>query len=61
MIMGSESMIVFRHVLRLDEATAREVKSWAVRALVRAALEEGHAERVDGPPAYSAAAGVSIA
>lgn len=57
MIMGSGSMIVFRHVLRLDEATAREVKSWAVRA----ALEEGHAERVDGPPAYSAAAGVSIA
>jgi hypothetical protein len=40
MIFGSESMIVFRDVLQLDEATAREVKSWAVRALVRAALDE---------------------
>jgi AcrR family transcriptional regulator len=39
-IFGSESMIVFRDVLRLDEKTAREVKSWAARALVRAALEE---------------------
>jgi AcrR family transcriptional regulator len=39
-IFGSESMIVFRDVLRLDEKTAREVKSWAIRALVRAALEE---------------------
>lgn len=40
MIFGSESMVVFRDVLRLDEKVAREVKSWAVRALVRAALEE---------------------
>jgi AcrR family transcriptional regulator len=40
MIFGSESMVVFRDVLRLDEKTARAVKSWAVRALVRAALEE---------------------
>ncbi|HEX2113398.1 MAG TPA: TetR/AcrR family transcriptional regulator [Alphaproteobacteria bacterium] len=39
-IFGSESMIVFRDVLRLDEKAARQVKSWAVRALVRAALEE---------------------
>jgi AcrR family transcriptional regulator len=39
-IFGSESMIVFRDVLRLDEKDARQVKSWAVRALVRAALEE---------------------
>jgi AcrR family transcriptional regulator len=43
MIFGSESMVVFRDVLRLDEKTAREVKSWAVRALVRAALAESHA------------------
>lgn len=40
MIFGSESMVVFRDVLRLDEKEARQVKSWAVRALVRAALEE---------------------
>ena len=40
MIFGSESMVVFRDVLRLDEKAAREVKSWAVRALVRAALAE---------------------
>ena len=44
LIFGSESMIVFKDVLRLDEKTAREVKSWAVRALVRAALEESKAK-----------------
>ncbi len=42
LIFGSESMIVFRDVLRLDEKEARQVKSWAVKALVRAALEESH-------------------
>ncbi|HEY9348913.1 MAG TPA: helix-turn-helix domain-containing protein [Inquilinus sp.] len=47
MIFGSESMIVFRDVLRLDEATAREVKSWAVRALVRAALEDSQPAHPD--------------
>jgi AcrR family transcriptional regulator len=40
LIFGSESMVVFRDVLQLDENTAREVKSWTVRALVRAALAE---------------------
>ena len=40
LIFGSESMVVFRDVLGLDEKTARNVKSWAVRALVRAALAE---------------------
>ena len=43
MIFGSESMVVFRDVLRLDERVARDVKSWAVRALVRAALAEPRA------------------
>ena len=38
MIFGPESMVVFRDVMRVDEKTARQVKSWAVRALVRAAL-----------------------
>jgi AcrR family transcriptional regulator len=39
-IFGSESMVVFRDVLGLDEKAARDVKSWAVRALVQAALAE---------------------
>jgi AcrR family transcriptional regulator len=39
LIIGPESMIVFRDVIQLDKDTAREVKSWAARALVRAALE----------------------
>ena len=47
-IFGSESMIVFRDVLRLDEKTAREVKSWATRALVRAALAESARSRDAG-------------
>lgn len=40
LIFGTESMIVFRDVLRLDERTARSVKQWAIRALVNAALAE---------------------
>jgi hypothetical protein len=47
LIFGSESMIVFRDVLGLDEKTARDVKSWAVRALVRAALAESKPGRAD--------------
>jgi AcrR family transcriptional regulator len=43
LVFGSESMVVFRDVLRADERTARAVKSWAVRALVRAALAESRA------------------
>lgn len=43
LIFGIESMVIFRDVLPLDEKTAREVKSWAVRALVRAALAESKA------------------
>ena len=35
---GPEGMIVCQDVLHIDEPTAREVKSWAVRALVRSAL-----------------------
>lgn len=37
---GTESMVIFSDVLRLDKKTARQVKSWAVRALVRTALRE---------------------
>lgn len=38
LIMGSESMVVFKDVLRLDGAEARKVRRWAIRALVNAAL-----------------------
>lgn len=48
MIFGPESMVVFRDVLQVGAEEARQVKSWAVRALVRAALEEAEA-----PPAPS--------
>ena len=37
---GTESMVVFRDVVPLEPQCAREVKSWAMRALVRAALSE---------------------
>jgi AcrR family transcriptional regulator len=40
MIFGTESMIVFRDVLGVDEKIARKVKSWAAQALVQAALNE---------------------
>lgn len=43
MVFGTESMIVFRDVLGVDAESARDVKSWAVRALVRAALEGSRA------------------
>jgi len=40
LVFGTESMIVFKDVLGIDEDVARDVKAWAARALVRAALEE---------------------
>lgn len=39
LLFGPEAMIVFRDVLRIDAKRARAVKSWAARALVRAALD----------------------
>lgn len=45
MVFGTESMIVFRDVLGIDARTARKVKSWAARALVRAALEGSEPRR----------------
>lgn len=50
LVFGPEAMIVLRDVMRVDEATAREVKRWAVRALVRAALDHAAA----GAPAPDA-------
>lgn len=51
LIFGTEAMIVFRDVLGMDAARARQVKSWAARALVRAALAEAapKAPRPVGP------------
>ena len=40
LIFGTESMIVFRDVLGMTPDQARKVKSWAIRALVDAALAE---------------------
>lgn len=37
LIIGTEAMVVFKDVLGLDDAAARDVKRWAIRALVEAA------------------------
>ena len=37
LVIGTEAMIVFKDVLQLDEKEARDVKRWAIRALVDAA------------------------
>jgi len=37
LIVGTQAMIVFKDVLQLDEKEAREVKRWAIRALIEAA------------------------
>jgi AcrR family transcriptional regulator len=37
LILGPEAIIVFKDVLQLDDADARKVKRWAIRALVEAA------------------------
>ena len=37
LIVGPEAMVVFKDVLQLDDAEARRVKRWAIRALVEAA------------------------
>jgi AcrR family transcriptional regulator len=37
LIIGTESMVVFKDVLQLDDGEAREVRGWAIRALLEAA------------------------
>ena len=37
LIVGTESMIVFNDVLQVDDAEARKVRRWAIRALVEGA------------------------
>jgi len=43
LIVGTEAMVVIQDVLQIDDAEARRVKSWAIRALVDAA-RKGRAE-----------------
>ena len=40
LIVGPEAMIVCRDVLQLEDAEARQIKAWAIDALIGAALEE---------------------
>lgn len=41
LIVGTEAMVVCKDVLQLDDADARKVKRWAIRALVEAARKPG--------------------
>lgn len=41
LIVGTEGMIVCKDVLQLEDAEARKVKRWAIRALVKAAARSG--------------------
>jgi AcrR family transcriptional regulator len=40
LVIGTESMVVFKDVLQLDQAEAREVKAWVIRACVEAAKKQ---------------------
>jgi AcrR family transcriptional regulator len=42
LVFGTESMVVFRDVLQMDDPEASEVESWAVQVLARAALVESN-------------------
>jgi AcrR family transcriptional regulator len=37
LVVGTEAMVVFKDVLRVDDAEARKVRRWAIRALIEAA------------------------
>ena len=41
LIIGTEAMVVFKDVLQLEDAQARKVKRWAIRALVESARKAG--------------------
>jgi AcrR family transcriptional regulator len=43
LVIGTEGMIVIKDVLQLDDADARKVKRWAIRALVEAAMKRARA------------------
>jgi AcrR family transcriptional regulator len=38
LVIGPESMVVFKDVLQIDEAEARKVRRWMIRALIGAAM-----------------------
>jgi AcrR family transcriptional regulator len=40
LVIGTEGMIVIKDVLQLNDAEARKVKRWAIRALVEAAMKQ---------------------
>lgn len=44
LVFGTEAMVIFRDVLPISERRARQVKAWAIRALVRAALQESRSK-----------------
>jgi AcrR family transcriptional regulator len=41
LVIGTEARVVFKDVLQLNEAEARKVRRWAIRALVAAARKPG--------------------
>jgi AcrR family transcriptional regulator len=45
LVIGTEAMIVFKDVLQVDDAEARRVTRWAIRALVGAARRPGGSAR----------------
>jgi len=45
LIVGGEAILICRDVLQLGDAETREVKRWAIRALVTAALENTRTKR----------------
>jgi AcrR family transcriptional regulator len=47
LIMGPEAAIVIKDVLQLDDADARKVKRWAIRALVEAAKRPATRDRLE--------------
>lgn len=51
LIVGTEAMLVFKDVLQMDDEQAAEVKRWAIRALVEAAVD------AEMPPPAPAAQG----
>jgi AcrR family transcriptional regulator len=44
LVIGTESMLVFRDVLQIEEAEARKVENWVIRVLTQAALLESRAK-----------------
>jgi hypothetical protein len=41
LFIGIEAMVVFKDVLRMDDKKAEQVRRWAMRALIEAAMKPG--------------------